>query len=125
MLSANGPAGGRSGGGLRLAPGPESGGLVRDDAVYIGFGQAGPVCGGVGRPGPELQPMVTRGVRGVRPDNGVEEGDGAYSLLDRAGTERLQAGAAHRRDDEGCFDLRGKGAGALHEVVVERVERSP
>ena len=125
MLSANGPAGRRSGGGLRLDPGVEGSGLVRDDAVDARIGEASPVGGCVGGPGPELQAMVTGGIRGVWPDDRVEEGDGADSVCRSSRTEGLESGAAHRRDDESRVDLGSEGAGPLHEVVVEGVEGSP
>ena len=125
MLSANGPVGRVSGGGLRLVPGAKGGRLVRDNAVDACVGEAGPVRGRIGRPGPELQTMVTGGIRGVRPNDRVKEGDGTDAVLIRPGAERLQPGAAHGGDDEGRVDLRREGPGTLDEVVVEGVEGSP
>ena len=69
--------------------------------------------------------MVSGGIRGVRPDDRMEEGDGADSVLGRAGTERLESGAAHGRDDEGRVHLGREGPGALDEVVVKGVEGRP
>ena len=69
--------------------------------------------------------MVTGGIRGVRPDDGVEEGDGADSIFGRAGTEGLEPGAPHRRHDEGRVHLGREGPGALDEVVVKGVEGGP
>lgn len=69
--------------------------------------------------------MFAGSIGRVRPNDRMEEGDGADSVFGRAGTEGLEPGAAHRRHDEGCVHLGGEGASAFHEVVVEGVEGGP
>ena len=108
-----------------VQPGAEGGGLVRDDAVHARLREAAPVGGRVGRPGPEEEAVAASGLDGVGRDDAMEEGDGPDAVLGGAGAERRQPGATHRRDDRGGVDPGGKGAGALHEVVVEGVEGGP
>lgn len=69
--------------------------------------------------------MVMGGIRSVRPDDRVEEGDGAHAVLGGAGTEGLESGAAHGGHDEGRIDVGREGPGALDEVVIEGVEGGP
>ena len=116
---------GTSGRAPGLVPGAQGGGLVGDDAVDAGLGEAAPVVGGVRGPGPEAEVVAAGCFDGVGRDDAMEERDGADAVLGGAGAERRQPGAADGRDDGGGIDLGSKGAGALHEIVIEGVEGGP